>query len=524
MVDLPRIMLSQNSSRPTQESERIEAQRDLGGGQREAFREIFEQSIAKTASLQSGKNNPKYGEILPENTSALITMESKKLPGGMVLIVGGDEPTNEVLEEFAQSQGIEAELLALLMKSQPTDPFRREPAIDLPKVDILQASEKALAQEAELGRGLETVAATQPFFNVSGQEKILIGANPVNEGSESLTQLNKTPYLQAADYDMPNSFDLPKVDLLQASEKALVQEAELGRGLETVAATQPFFNVSGQEKILIGANPVYEGSESLTQLNKTPYLQAADYDTLNSLLASGLKDSTTQNNMLTARLNNFIGSDPAHVKEGFPIVQLPQNSNNLGLAVIPEAAHLVEEYNDTPLLQTKNTETFLAVTETAGKRISIELPEALSMTKQEQHSYISRRLAEALGQRLATQVSKGVWQVELDIHPKALGRIEIHLEMRGGELEAQFNASKALTRELLQEGLPRLKEELREHGIKTAYLGLGSGKQQENGGNSTPSDKEKNGNETGLHAKAVVLEPKTGEKQQNLSDGLDVSI
>jgi len=447
MVDLPRIMPSQNSSRPTQESERIEAQRDLGGGQREAFREIFEQSIAKTASLQSGKNNPKYGEILPENTSALITMESKKLPGGMVLIVGGDEPTNEVLEEFAQSQGIEAELLALLMKSQPTDPFRREPAIDLPKVDILQASEKALAQEAELGRGLETVAATQPFFNVSGQEKILIGANPV-----------------------------------------------------------------------------YEGSESLTQLNKTPYLQAADYDTLNSLLASALKDSTTQNNMLTARLNNFIGSDPAHVKEGFPIVQLPQNSNNLGLAVIPEAAHLVEEYNDTPLLQTKNTETFLAVTETAGKRISIELPEALSMTKQEQHSYISRRLAEALGQRLATQVSKGVWQVELDIHPKALGRIEIHLEMRGGELEAQFNASKALTRELLQEGLPRLKEELREHGIKTAYLGLGSGKQQENGGNSTPSDKEKNGNETGLHAKAVVLEPKTGEKQQNLSDGLDVSI
>ena len=447
MVDLPRIMLSQNSSSPTQETERIEAQRDLGGGQREAFREIFEQSIAKTASLQSGNNNPEYGENLPENTSALFTMESKKLPGGMLLLVGGDEPTNEVLEEFAQSQGIEAELLALLMKSQPSDPFRRESAIDLAKVDILQTSEKALAQESELGSGLEIVAATEPFFNVSGQEKILIDVNPVYEGSESLTQLNKTPYLQVADYEKPNS-----------------------------------------------------------------------------LLASALKDSTTQNNMLTARSNNFIGSDPAHVKEVFPKVQLPQNSNNLSFAVTPETAHLVREYTDTPLLQAKSTETFVAVTETTGKRISIELPEALSMTKQEQHSYMSRRLAEALGQRLATQVSKGVWQVELDIHPKALGRIEIHLEMRGGELEAQFNASKALTRELLQEGLPRLKEELREHGIKTAYLGLGSGKQHENGGNSTPSDKEKNGDETGLHARAVVLEPKTGEKQQTLSDGLDVSI
>ena len=447
MVDLPRIMLSQNSSSPTQESERIEAQRDLGGGQRETFREIFEQSIAKTASLQSGKNNPEYGEILPENTSALVTMESKKLPGGMVLLVGGDEPTNEVLEEFAQSQGIEADLLALLMKSQPSDPFRREPAIDLAKVDILQASEKALAQESELGRGLETVAATEPFSNVSDQEEILIDANPVYEVSESLTQLNKPPYLQAADYEKPNS-----------------------------------------------------------------------------LLAGAFKDSTTQNNMLTARSNNFIGLDSAHVKEVFPKVQLPQNSNNLSFAITPEIAHLVREYTDTPLLQAKNMETFVAVTETTGKRISIELPEALSMTKQEQHSYMSRRLAEALGQRLATQVSKGVWQVELDIHPKALGRIEIHLEMRSGELEAQFNASKALTRELLQEGLPRLKEELREHGIKTAYLGLGSGKQQENGGNSTPSDEEKNGDETGLNARAVVLEPKTGEKQQTLSDGLDVSI
>jgi len=447
MVDLPRIMLSQNSSSATHESEQIEAQRDLGVGQSEAFREIFEQSIAKTASLESGKNNPEYGEILPENTPALVTMESKKLPGGMVLLVGGDEPSNEVIEEFAQSQGIEAELLVLLMKSQPSDPYRTESALVLAKEDSLRASEKALAQEFELSNGLEAITAREPFFNVSGQEKVLIGANSVYEVSESLTQLKKPQYLQAADYEKPNS-----------------------------------------------------------------------------LLASALKASTTQNNRLIAGSNNFIGLDSAHVKEVFPKVQLPQISKNLSLTVTPETARLVREYNDTPLVQTKNTETFVSVPDATGKRISIELPEALSMTKQEQHSYMSRRLAEALGQRLATQVSKGVWQVELDIHPKTLGRIEIQLEMRGGELEAQFNASKALTRELLQEGLPRLKEELREHGIKTAYLGLGSGKQRENGGNPTPSDKEKNGDETGLHARAVVLEPKTGVRQQTLSDGLDVTI
>ena len=35
--------------------------------------------------------------------------------------------------------------------------------------------------------------------------------------------------------------------------------------------------------------------------------------------------------------------------------------------------------------------------------------------------------------------------MELDLHPKSLGRIEIQLEMKNGELEAYFNASKAIT-------------------------------------------------------------------------------
>jgi len=100
--------------------------------------------------------------------------------------------------------------------------------------------------------------------------------------------------------------------------------------------------------------------------------------------------------------------------------------------------------------------------------------------------------------------------------------------MKGGELEAHFNASRALTRELLQDGMPRLKEELREHGIETAYLGLGSGKQGTSGGNSTPSGNRNNGEDEDVavnHAKAAMLEPKGGAvKKLTLIDGLDITI
>ena len=173
-------------------------------------------------------------------------------------------------------------------------------------------------------------------------------------------------------------------------------------------------------------------------------------------------------------------------------------------------------------MHTKNADSLVTLTDATGKRTSVERPDEMLMIKQEQHSDMSKKLAEALGQRLTAQIARGVWQVELDIHPKSLGRIEIHLEMRGGELEAHFNASKALTRELLQDGMPRLKEELREHGIETAYLGLGSGKQGTNGGNSTPYDKE---DVAERRPKATVLEPKGGVvTQQNLIDGLDITI
>jgi flagellar hook-length control protein FliK len=144
------------------------------------------------------------------------------------------------------------------------------------------------------------------------------------------------------------------------------------------------------------------------------------------------------------------------------------------------------------------------------------------LSRQEQYLDLSRRLTDALGQRLTSQIQKGAWQVEFDLHPKSLGRIEIQLEMKNGELEAYFNASKLVTRDLLQESMAKLKDELGEHGIETAYVGLSSGNNAKSDENSTASEDVKD--------QALV---KNGDKQQasieshksvSPNDGLDISV
>ena len=243
------------------------------------------------------------------------------------------------------------------------------------------------------------------------------------------------------------------------------------------------------------------------------------------LLSGTVKETAKQNTLHTAIPSKFIAS------ESLPSKSMATQSQTVQNSILPlnlESTRLGGVDGDGILIQAKNAEPPAAPMDVTGKRFSIERPDEVLIIKQEQHADMSKRLSEALGQRLTAQIAKGVWQVELDIHPKSLGRIEIHLEMRGGELEAHFNASKALTRELLQDGMPRLKEELREHGIETAYLGLGSGKQGSNDGNSTPfgsGDDEEDIDMAARQAKTAMLEPTVGPvKQQSLIEGLDITI
>ena len=91
-----------------------------------------------------------------------------------------------------------------------------------------------------------------------------------------------------------------------------------------------------------------------------------------------------------------------------------------------------------------------------------------------------RALSEALGQRLAANIAAGNYRLTFNVNPRELGAIDVVMEMRDGRLDAQINSSNAVTRELLGDSLPRLRDALQQSGINLAQLQVGSDSQQGN--------------------------------------------
>jgi flagellar hook-length control protein FliK len=142
------------------------------------------------------------------------------------------------------------------------------------------------------------------------------------------------------------------------------------------------------------------------------------------------------------------------------------------------------------------------------------------LRRQNEQDQLSQRLSQVLGQRLSAQIERGSWRVEMDLHPASMGRIEVQLEMKNGELEANFLSSNPATRELLNDSMPRLREMFEQFGMNSAYLGLGSSNQGQSDGNS-PSGQ--SGSRAGDDSDEKPMAQGTVRKPVS-DDGLDVLV
>jgi hypothetical protein len=85
---------------------------------------------------------------------------------------------------------------------------------------------------------------------------------------------------------------------------------------------------------------------------------------------------------------------------------------------------------------------------------------------------LTDRLGSFVARQVTAQLSQGRWSLDLTLHPAELGSIKVDMEMSERGLEATFRASQAVTRDLLMESMPRLKQWFEEGGINVAYSGL----------------------------------------------------
>jgi len=83
---------------------------------------------------------------------------------------------------------------------------------------------------------------------------------------------------------------------------------------------------------------------------------------------------------------------------------------------------------------------------------------------------LSERFTQALTERLVQNVKTGNFNLRFNVHPRELGVVDISMEVRDGRLDAQISSTNPVTRDLLSESLPRLRDALQAGGLQLSNL------------------------------------------------------
>ena len=133
---------------------------------------------------------------------------------------------------------------------------------------------------------------------------------------------------------------------------------------------------------------------------------------------------------------------------------------------------------------------------------------------------LADKLGKAMGERLQEQLERGEWKLQLKLNPAHLGRIDVELDMNATGLDAVFKTDNMLTRELIAQGMNKLRDSLAQSGMTVANVWVNSENQKGSGGNSTPRQNSESDNTVN----APVSEVKAAEtriKELRSSDAWD---
>ncbi len=153
-----------------------------------------------------------------------------------------------------------------------------------------------------------------------------------------------------------------------------------------------------------------------------------------------------------------------------------------------------------------------------------ETPGSNAAERSENIQNLAEKMGQAVGRRMLTEIEKGQWHLKLQLRPATLGHIEVEMRMLSGELDAVFNAPQALTRELLQEGMSRLKDTLNQMGMDVASMQVKDGQTRQNGGKSTPNQASKSTDLVNNDSKSTNSPIITVARQKMGEDGWDVLV
>jgi len=506
---------------------------------------------------------------------------SRTLKGGTELIVGGAEPSDEGLIAFARSQGMDPQALGLLTPANDdTGALSRPAALDLPQQ---LTGDNALSQEPGLDYQAPSLVAPQASATILPSPESLSGkalmahagdVNVLTAAAIEAGPATQEPAKAGFQAAIPSEKFLTDGRRLVAAHQGPVMAD--GEAAKVPASTQaglqaafPSENYFADRQRLAAAHqgPVVADGEAAkvpvnVQSGQIQNLQATALRQPREGLPNGRSpdigivkknlhikaETPLSNGKLAAADVQTIGAQVSQPEAGKmtvgrkvaeAFVKMHANRQHLPPTKL-DAISLVDSKGTTVSAVIPPTAAPIAAAAVfvegnvsnaaANTSPSAELASEPSeedsardvMRRQDDYTQMSRQLAEASGKRLTAQIQQGSWRVEMDLHPRSLGRVEVQLEMKNGELEAHFVAANATTRDLINEGMPRLREAFQEYGTETAYVDVGLANQGGSDGKSTASE---NGAGAVSAEQSADTEGESGSKSfNNLDDGLDILV
>jgi flagellar hook-length control protein FliK len=137
---------------------------------------------------------------------------------------------------------------------------------------------------------------------------------------------------------------------------------------------------------------------------------------------------------------------------------------------------------------------------------------------------LAEKMGQAVGQRILSEMEKGQWHLKLQLRPATLGHIEVEMRMRSGEFDAVFTAPNTTTRDLLQDGMSKLRETLSQMGMDVANIQVGGGQTGQSGGDSTPGFSKGKPTQAKDSGQETTTEISRAPRVKDPNDGLDVLV
>lgn len=483
------------------------------------FSALLGNAVGKFKAAESGNKAPLSAQQSAAADSKLSGLLSTRvLQGGTALIVAGPEPTDAGLLAFARAQGIDPEALGLAAAETPQQSGATLNAAAFKADTVLsESASSSSAATKETTPSNLMIRALSPGADTSSIAIHGLAAKTVSKSADlDNPMLTINPNAAKAVPQRPlleSKFLSPQQHLSSARHSNL---ASVGDDAST-AALKPHEAANTDKKTLhikaettISSGRLEAGAASL---------DGGSVATIASQLKIGPKMAEEflqryrhRQNLAPTKMDaiNLTEAKALTASASSALSSAPVLSASVGSAPLFAEATATSGAAASSL---KSDLSAAAPAEDARQEM---------LRRQDDYTQLSRQLTDALGKRLTAQIQRGSWHVEMELHPKSLGRVEVQLEMKNGELEARFIAANATTRDLINEGMPRLREAFQEHGTETAYKDLGTANQGAHDGKPTASGNGAPGSDKRLDP---GVEGVSGKNSQQLSaDGLDVLV